>query len=282
MFKFLTYPKLPTLLRFYALVIVVALITALIMKYRQTSQVDPVESAPPVEEEAFVSELPDFSSITNIDEKKQRFFAFLHQYIDTENQRIIKSRAALLELSGILLIDADLSPTELSTREQRALDVIAAEYRLQDSGMSNAELVEELLVRVDVIPVSLALAQAATESAWGTSRFAKQGNNIFGQWCFDEGCGLIPGRRADSASHEVQAFASVEASVRAYFRNHNTNPTYEYLRELRAQMRIQGKALDPMRLAAGLTRYSERGHVYVAEVQDIMRYNDLLARDQQS
>lgn len=282
MFKFLTYPKLPTLLRFYALVIVIALIAALIMKYRQTSQVEPVDSAPAVEEDAFVSELPDFSSITNIDQKKQSFFAFLHHYIDTENQHILKSRAVLLELSEILLIAPDVSPAELSTREQLALDAIAAEYRLQDSGMSNAELVEELLVRVDVIPVSLALAQAATESAWGTSRFAKQGNNIFGQWCFDEGCGLIPGRRADSASHEVRAFASVEASVTAYFRNLNTNPTYEYLRELRAQMRMQGKALDPMRLAAGLSRYSERGHVYVAEVQDIMRYNDLLSRDQQS
>ncbi|MES3006334.1 MAG: glucosaminidase domain-containing protein [Pseudomonadota bacterium] len=281
MFKFLSYPKLPMLLRFYALVIVISLITALIMKYRQTSQVEPAEPAPVVEE-AFVSELPDFESITNIDQKKQSFFAFLHQYIDTENQRILKSRELLLELSEILLVDPDQNPADLSNREQRALDVIAAEYRLQDSEMSNAELVEELLVRVDVIPISLALAQAANESAWGTSRFAKQGNNIFGQWCFDEGCGLIPGRRSNSASHEVRAFASVEASVQAYFRNLNTNPTYEYLRELRAQMRMQGKALDPITLAAGLTRYSERGHVYVAELQDIIRHNDLLARDQQS
>ena len=144
------------------------------------------------------------------------------------------------------------------------------------------DLIDELLVRVDIIPVSLALAQAANESAWGTSRFAREGNNIFGQWCFDEGCGLVPGQRADDASHEVRSFSSVEASVRAYFRNLNTNPTYEYLRELRAQMRMKGKPLDSRALAQGLLRYSERGHVYISELYDIIRVNDLLALDGQN
>ena len=281
MFKFFAYPKLPTLLRFYAVLIVLSVISALTLKYRQAIEVEPQESEPVVVE-AFVSELPDFQAITDIDQRKQSFFAFLHKYIDSENQRILKSRQVLVELSDILSVDGDISISKLSSREQRALDVIATEFRLQDSDLSDAELVEELLVRVDVIPVSLALAQAANESAWGTSRFAREGNNIFGQWCFDEGCGLIPGRRADAKSHEVRAFPSIEASVTAYFRNLNTNPTYEYLRELRAQMRMQEKALDPLMLAAGLTRYSERGHVYVAELQDIIRYNDLRSRDQQS
>ena len=276
MFKYLAYPKLPTLVRFCALVILISFVLALVIKARQSVPGSVTDTAP-VQEEVFVSQIPDFEAITNIELKKESFFAFLHQYVDAENLLILQTRERLQEFSDIVNRGMELSRTE-----QRTLDSIASEYKLQDSELGNADLVEELLVRVDVIPVSLALAQAATESAWGTSRFAKEGNNIFGQWCFDEGCGLIPGRRAIHASHEVRAFSSVEASVRGYFRNLNTNPSYEYLRELRAQMRIKGKSLDALALAHGLTRYSERGHLYVAEVQEIIRINDLLARDEQS
>ena len=145
--------------------------------------------------------------------------------------------------------------------------------------MSQYELTKELIRRVDVIPTSLVLAQAANESAWGTSRFAREGNNIFGQWCFDEGCGLVPNRRGEDASHEVRAFASVEAAVRAYFRNLNTHPSYEDLRTLRASMRMQGLPLNSMVLARGLTRYSERGMDYVLELQDMIRINELRERD---
>ncbi|MDP1932461.1 MAG: glucosaminidase domain-containing protein [Gammaproteobacteria bacterium] len=276
MFKYLAYPKVPTLMRFCAVVILASLLLALVIKARQSIPEVVVETMP-VEEEVFVSLIPDFDAITNIEMKKQSFFAFLHQYVDAENKLILQTREYLQVFSDIVSRDMDLSPTE-----QQTLDTIASEYKLQDSGLNNAEMVEELLVRVDVIPVSLALAQAATESAWGTSRFAREGNNIFGQWCYDEGCGLVPGRRARDASHEVRAFSSIEASVRGYFRNLNTNPSYEYLRELRAQMRLKGRSLDALALAHGLTRYSERGHVYVTEVQEIIRINDLLSRDEQS
>jgi len=170
----------------------------------------------------------------------------------------------------------------LSTIEQQTLASISAQYRMQDSELNTSALLDELLVRVDMIPASLALAQAATESAWGTSRFAREGNNIFGQWCFDEGCGLVPGRRAEDKSHEVKSFSSVDASIRAYYRNLNTNPNYEYLRELRAQMRMKGKPLDSRTLAQGLLRYSERGHVYIAELHDIIRINDLRSLDRNS
>lgn len=276
MFKYLAYPKLPTLVRFCALVILISLVLALVIKARQ-SVPDAVTDVAPVEEDVFISQIPDFDAITDIEMKKQSFFSFLHQYVDAENTLILQTRERLLEFSDIINRGMELSRTE-----QRTLDSIAAEYKMQDSELNNTDLVEELLVRVDVIPVSLALAQAATESAWGTSRFAREGNNIFGQWCFEEGCGLIPGRRASDANHEVRAFASVEASVRGYFRNLNTNPSYEYLRELRAQMRMKGDSLNALALAHGLTRYSERGHLYVAEVQEIIRINDLLSRDEQS
>ena len=80
---------------------------------------------------------------------------------------------------------------------------------------SDQDIINELILRVDVIPVSLALAQAANESAWGTSRFALEGNNVFGQWCYKKGCGIVPAERRSGATHEVKSFTSVERSVQA-------------------------------------------------------------------
>jgi Bax protein len=230
-----------------------------------------------VEENAFVSELPDFESFGDIDARKSAFFEFLSSFIEAENQRIAAMRAELLPISEVVR-----SGQMLSEVEAERLAYIAAEYRLAESGLEPKALVRELLRRVDELPVSLVLAQAANESAWGTSRFAREGNNIFGQWCFDEGCGLIPARRGKGATHEVRAFASIEASVKAYFRNLNTNRSYEDMRELRTAMRMQDMAMDSMVLARGLTRYSERGLAYVNELQNIIRVNRLLTLDQNS
>lgn len=273
MFRLLAYPRSSALVRAGLIVILASLPLALYVKVRQAVV---EESVVPVET-SIESTLPNFEAITNIDLKKETFFAYFNAYIEAENKRILERRAKVQLYANILATGGDLSATE-----QETLDEFALQYRLQDSELSPVDLIDELLVRVDIIPVSLALAQAATESAWGTSRFAREGNNIFGQWCFDEGCGLVPGQRADDASHEVRSFATVEASIRAYLRNLNTNPNYAYLRELRAQMRMKEKPLDSRALAQGLLRYSERGHLYISELHDIIRINDLLSRDGQS
>ena len=277
MFRLFAYPRTSTLARVCLIVILASLPVALFLKARQVDDQVVVEENTTQSETSTQSTLPDFEAITNIDLKKETFFTFFNSYIEAENQRILERREKVLLFAEILADGGNLSATE-----QKTLDELALQYRLQDSDLPPVELVDELTVRVDIIPVSLALAQAATESAWGTSRFAREGNNIFGQWCFDEGCGLVPGQRADDASHEVKAFATVEASIRAYFRNLNTNPNYAYLRELRAQMRMKDKPLDSRALAQGLLRYSERGHVYISEIHDLIRINDLLAFDGQS
>jgi len=142
--------------------------------------------------------------------------------------------------------------------------------------MREPELLFELLKRVDNIPAPLALAQAANESAWGTSRFALEGNNIFGQWCFDEGCGIVPSRRRANASHEVRAFESLDAAVAAYFLNLNTHDRYQGFRDMRFQMRNQRGDLDPLVLVFGLVGYSERGDKYVDEIQTMIQQNDLI------
>lgn len=261
------------------------------------------------EESEFIVEVPDFTRYEQVDERKQAFFSFMIDFVETENARLAGLREELMPMWGVLNHGQPLSDIE----EERLYEIakgfgfkydieamIAAEHietvdpeagvdsdiseqaqQILSSGdvMSHYEMVKELMRRVDVIPTSLVLAQAANESGWGTSRFAREGNNIFGQWCFDEGCGLVPNQRGEDASHEVRAFASVDAAVRAYFRNLNTHPSYEDLRTLRASMRMQGLPLNSMVLARGLTRYSERGMDYVEELQDMIRINDLRERD---
>jgi Bax protein len=134
---------------------------------------------------------------------------------------------------------------------------------------------DDLLRRVDAIPASLALAQSANESAWGTSRFAKDGSNFFGQWCYDAGCGLVPSKRNAGASHEVAVFDSPEESVASYLLNLNTNRAYTELRSIRASLRARNKEISGEALAAGLRKYSERGDAYVKELRSMIRYDDL-------
>jgi Bax protein len=130
-----------------------------------------------------------------------------------------------------------------------------------------------------MIPASLALAQAANESAWGTSRFAQDGNNFFGQWCYSDGCGIIPSRRRQGDIHEVRRFDTVKDSVQAYIHNLNTFPSYQMLRRIRQQLRQQNRNLDGASLADGLESYSERGLDYIEELQTMIYSNNLLARD---
>ena len=217
---------------------------------------------------------PDFASVEDIEVKKQQFFDFLQDYVYEENQKL---RALRVELRHYARLAADNVP--LSAIEEDRLRQIAEQFRLEMSEYSLAGLVAELDLRIDVIPVSLVLAQAANESAWGTSRFTLQGNNIFGQWCYEEGCGIVPRRRAAGATHEVRRFDTIDEAVAAYFVNINTNPVYQYLRELRAEMRSRDMRLNSLVLAFGLGRYSERGGNYIDEVQNIIVQNDLLSRD---
>ena len=168
---------------------------------------------------------------------------------------------------------------ELSDREVAKIFDLSKAYRIDVENKSTQYIVNELALRIDLIPVSLVLAQAANESAWGTSRFTIEGNNVFGQWCYEEGCGIVPARRISGAKHEVEYFDTIGNSVKAYFLNINSHDSYAYLRGLRLKMRERNLKLDPMSLSIGLGRYSERGSGYVDEIQRIILQNDLRDRD---
>ena len=131
-----------------------------------------------------------------------------------------------------------------------------------------------LKIRMDQVPVSLALAQAAKETGWGTSRFAQEGNALFGQWTWS-GEGLKPKEADESQGHKVMKFNVLQASVRAYQRNLNTHKTYKEFRLARAQLRDAGKPLDSIFLSKYLDEYAETGQQYVKIIQKIIEQNDL-------
>jgi Bax protein len=128
---------------------------------------------------------------------------------------------------------------------------------------------------MDTLPPSLVLAQAANESGYGTSRFALEGNNLFGLWTYVKGTGLVPLKRPRGQTHEVRRFPSLYDSVRAYMNNLNVHRAYRPLRELRSLLRSRGLELRGVDLAAGLRHYSPRREAYVKEIRSIIRGNDL-------
>jgi Bax protein len=117
------------------------------------------------------------------------------------------------------------------------------------------------------------LIQAANETGWGNSRFAREGLNFFGQWCFRKGCGLVPQSRSDGLSHEVAVFKTVEDSVASYMRNLNSNAAYSLFRSIRADMRAENQEPSADKLVYGLVNYSERQEAYIDELLEMLRQN---------
>jgi len=137
-------------------------------------------------------------------------------------------------------------------------------------------MLDQMLYRLDVIRAGLALGQAAYESGYGTSRFAVQGNSLFGQWTYG-GDGIVPQeqRTSSKGDHRIRAFDWPFDSVRGYFINLMSHPAYEDFRRLRAEMRAAGKLLESLTLADGLLRYSERGQDYVDALKAMIQHNGL-------
>ncbi|WP_025674507.1 glucosaminidase domain-containing protein [Salinivibrio socompensis] len=211
--------------------------------------------------------VPDFQSFAAGAERKQAFFDYFTPIVNTINGEILADRTALLAWRE--------RKNDLSNHEIKRIQTLANQYKLEDFDVSQEADWMALIQRVDMIPPSLVLAQAANESAWGISRFAREGNNYFGQWCFSKGCGLVPKQRTEGEIHEVAAFGNPQASVESYINNLNTHAAYQGLREIRATLREQDKIVSGVALANGLGRYSERGQDYIDELQAMIRHNQL-------
>ncbi len=214
------------------------------------------------------SDVPDFASIQDTRAKKMAFFDYLQPAYDRVTEEVLAERAQLIHLQG---------KAELSAEDLALLQQLATTYRV--TADNNNALLAALLVRIDKLPEALVFSQSANETGWGTSRFARLGHNFFGQWCFSQGCGMVPTQREQGAGHEVASFKSIEASMRSYYRNINRNQTYAPLRQIRAQLRLAGQPANACALAAGLINYSERKEAYVAEIRSMIRFNRNFWRD---
>lgn len=210
--------------------------------------------------------LPDFSIYEQIDQRKAAFIDYMTPIVEYQNQKILGDRNHLEQIAKLIV-----NRETLSEGDKKWLERLAEKYDVKWNKEDPGAVVIKLARRVDIIPLSLALVQAAKESSWGRSRYAVQANNLFGQWCYGQGCGVVPGERAPDAGHEVKRFKSVSDATRSYIHNLNTHTQYEHLRRIRQNLRIYNQALTGNALADGLLHYSERRHAYVEEVKSMIQ-----------
>ena len=215
--------------------------------------------------------LPDLAAIDQTPERVQLFLETLRPLVEQKNILILSTRERLLQIK-----EQVVKKQELGFVDREQLERLRQDFGVdKEDYPSDAKAIDVLLLRVDAIPPAMVLAQAAIESGWGTSTFAQEGNNLFGEWCFKKGCGIVPKRRAASATHEVRKFDSIEDSLNSYYRNINTNNAYRSLRELRAKIRHSQESFTGQALVAGLGKYCGRGDIYITEVRALIRSKGL-------
>ena len=207
----------------------------------------------------YFTRLPkDLSSIKSVKDKKETFLQILLPLVVAENKKIKEDREYLLKI---------LKDNE-SVEGKKWLNKKYKAYKVSDKNIS------ELLKKIDIIPTSIALAQAAKESGWGTSRFALEGNAIYGQWTWN-GDGIEPLEKTKDQNHKILKFPLLRASVKAYINNLNTHAGYKNFRTKRSELRKQNKKLEGLELIHELENYAQTGKEYTRILEQIIKQNDL-------
>ena len=201
----------------------------------------------------------EIKMIENVKKRKEFFIQIILPLILEENKKINLDRKRLFNI---------INKINNSSSEKKWLERKYKQYGIPSKDLS------VLKIRMDIIPVSLAIAQAAKETGWGTSRFAQQGNALFGQWTWS-GEGLKPKEAEKNEGHKVMKFNILQASVRAYQRNINTHSSYQDFRLARAKLRDLNEPLDSTILSSYLDKYAETGNQYVKVLQKIIVQNNL-------
>ena len=179
----------------------------------------------------------------------------------------------ILEENNLILLDRKKLFSILNKNKNSKKEINWLNRKFRQYGVLNKDI-PTLKVRMDIVPVSLAIAQAAKETGWGTSRFALEGNALFGQWTWS-GDGIKPAGADSDTKHKVMKFRVLKASVRAYQRNLNTHSSYKNFRQLRAQLRDDSASLDSLLLADQLDNYAETGKEYTKILKQIINQNSL-------
>ena len=201
----------------------------------------------------------EIKQIENIKKRKNFFIQIILPLVIKENNEIRLDRKKLFSI---------LNKSKNTKVEKAWLNSKFKQY-----GVVNKDL-STLKIRMDEVPVSMAIAQAAKETGWGTSRFAQEGNALFGQWTWS-GDGIKPSQADDDSTHKVMKFKVLQASVKAYQRNLNTHSSYKNFRSARAELRDEGKKLNSLILTVYLDKYAETGKEYVRVLQQIIKQNNL-------
>jgi Bax protein len=218
-----------------------------------------------------------------VQQKKEIFYRLMLPLIVHANGMVMERREGLIRMRAAL--DAGQEQTDADMQALREGAVLLRITKEDEAATLNSDsnnlaaVIDEAIYKLDIIPAGLALGQAANEIGYGTSRFAVEGNALFGQWTYG-GKGLVPEQQRKSlGDHRIAAYDWPFDSVRGYFINLMSHPAYEDFRRLRADLRAAGKPLTSMALADGLIKYSERGQEYVDTLKGIMRVNNLTIAD---
>jgi len=219
-------------------------------KIRQGQPVKPI----------YLSQLPkDLNRLKNAKKKKDTFIKIIIPLILDENNKILENRKKLFKILG--------KPTN-SMGEKRWL-----KRRFKEYGIKKGDITT-LKVRMDIIPPSIAIAQAAIESGWGTSRFALEGNAMFGQWTWSKN-GIEPTEKSKNKSHKILKFSMLRSSVKAYKNNLNTHNGYKEFREKRAELRKNNKKISGLKLVNYLYNYAGTGKEYIKILKRAIDQNGL-------
>jgi uncharacterized FlgJ-related protein len=229
----------------------------------------------------YISDIPDTwhdrsAKELSVTDKKRLFFRFLAPIVLRVNELILADRARAMELTHRIA-----QGQSVTADDQAWLSALSVKYKVLGSTserLSN-DAFAELLMRVDIVPPSLAMAQAASESAWGTSRFAAEGNSLFGQWTWGKGLKPAEQRTSKLGDYRIEAFDSTGQAAYSYALNLNTERSYHDLRLKRADLRRQNSRISGTVLAETLLHYSERGQAYVDDLKALIRNNRLDAAD---
>jgi Bax protein len=204
-----------------------------------------------------------------VSDHKLEFIENLLPVIQKQNTEILKRRNWLFAV----FTDIENGLT-LSDEDQALLKRLQKSYRVSESPLSSEQGRKEMIDKIDIIPASLTLAQAANESAWGRSRFAREANNLFGIWTYDESKGLVPKKREQGKKHFVRKFDSIDESVAYYMQMLNSHPAYAEMRKIRAELRASQQPVRGHALAAGLEKYSAKGDKYIVLIRQLITQND--------
>ena len=210
-------------------------------------------------------------TVKNIDENRKAFIASFLPLIQSANQSILNQRNLMKEILNDVNSEGSLNPKNMT-----AINTLLFYYRLAaiDSAHSGSNKhimnsIDSLMLRIDVIPAKIAMAQAIIESGWGSSRFCHLANNYFGVHCYSKGCGVKP-QHDQTSNFEVKKYHSKLDAIKDYLRILNTGFAYVKLRKTRANARVNGEQVSPEQLAETLGSYSEKGNTYIDLIKDIM------------